>query len=297
MDPLSITVGALGITEFALSSIDKLRNFINDLAEAKEVVLDIASTLEAIQRPLAALQELKISDSAAYTVAKEDLKKTGVADAVNKCGQACADINKKLEQWTRHSSSTKLSLRDRLSVGVWNKEKIQTFRTQIQSCQATVQFAVTSTQLWANPSYYVHEHTLMFRRIVQYRSDHASVTDREELKKQVETLRKAIEEHIDLTKRQQNEAQRRKEELQEAPEDEEDDGAQRTLAISEVEERSLLLEADQRSNEALSSQLRSRLSGQESGNTYRAEFGDYNSGMQIGYSAGTVTWTSNGNHN
>jgi hypothetical protein len=55
MDPFSITVGALGITEFAISSIDKLRDFINGLAEAKEVVQDIASTLEAVQRPLAAL--------------------------------------------------------------------------------------------------------------------------------------------------------------------------------------------------------------------------------------------------
>jgi hypothetical protein len=37
MDPFSITVGALGITEFAISSIVQLHNFINGLAEAKEV--------------------------------------------------------------------------------------------------------------------------------------------------------------------------------------------------------------------------------------------------------------------
>jgi hypothetical protein len=111
------------------------------------VVQDIASNLEAVQRPLAALEELKISDSATYTAAKEDLEKTGVAEAVNKYGQAYADFINKLKQWTKHSSSMKLSLRDRLSVGLWNKEKIRTFRTQVQSCQATVQFAVESTQL------------------------------------------------------------------------------------------------------------------------------------------------------
>ena len=82
-----------------------------------------------------------------FPTAKEDLEKTGVAEAVNKCGQACADFTKKLEQWTKHSSSTKLSFRDRLSVGVWNKEKIRTFRTQVPSCQAIVQFAIESTQL------------------------------------------------------------------------------------------------------------------------------------------------------
>jgi hypothetical protein len=147
MDPFSITVGALGITEFAISSIDHLRGLINSLAEAKEVVQDIASTLEAVQRPLAALKELNFSDSATYTAAKEDLEKTGVAKAVNECGQACDDFAEKLKRWTKHSNSKKMSIRDRLSVGVWNKESIYTFRTQIQSCQSIVQFAVVSTQL------------------------------------------------------------------------------------------------------------------------------------------------------
>lgn len=45
MDPFSITVGALGITEFAASSIVQLRNTINSIAEAKDVVQDIASKL------------------------------------------------------------------------------------------------------------------------------------------------------------------------------------------------------------------------------------------------------------
>lgn len=147
MDPFSITVGTLGITEFAISSIDHLRGLINSLAEAKEVVQDIASTLEAIQRPLAALKELNFSDSATYTAAKEDLEKTGLAKAVNECGQACDDFAEKLKRWTKHSNSKKMSIRDRLSVGVWNKESIYTFRTQIQSCQSIVQFAIASTQL------------------------------------------------------------------------------------------------------------------------------------------------------
>jgi hypothetical protein len=147
MDPFSITVGALGITQFALSSIGNLRDLINGLDEAKDVIQDVASDLEAIQLPLSALKNLQISDDKTYVAAKEDLENTGVAEAVNKCGQACADFSKKLEQWTKHSTTTKLSLRDRLSVGLWNKEKIRTFRTQVHSCQAIVQFAIDSTQL------------------------------------------------------------------------------------------------------------------------------------------------------
>ncbi|KAL5331178.1 hypothetical protein ACEPPN_000707 [Leptodophora sp. 'Broadleaf-Isolate-01'] len=249
MDPFSITVGALGITGFATSSIVQLRDFINGLAEAKDVVQDIASNLEGIERPLAALEKLCISDGATSTAAKEDLKKAGVVEAVNKCGDACNEFTKNLKKWTKQSSTTKLSLRDRFSVGVWNKEKIRTFRAQVQSCEATVQFAVASTQL-----------------IIQLRSEKMSETDREDLKKQLQTLETKIQDHLDLTIKLQDKAWKRKQELQEEPEDEEDGGAQRTLAIKEVEERSRLLEADQVSCGVVFSQLRSKRTGQDISN-------------------------------
>jgi len=147
MDPFSITAGALGITGFAISSIVQLHDLIDSLAEAKTVVQDVASNLEGIQRPLAALDELKISNRAIADGVKDDLIKTGIAETVNNCGRACDDFTKNLEKWTKHSSTAKISLRDRLSVGIWNKERIRTFRTQVQSCQATVQLSVTSAQL------------------------------------------------------------------------------------------------------------------------------------------------------
>lgn len=147
MDPFSITTGVLGITGFALSSINNLRGLIDGLEEAKYVLEDVTSNLKAIQHPLSALKDLQISDSTTYNETKKDLEKTGVAEAVNNCGKACAEFTKKLEQWTKHSNAMKLSLRDRLSVGLWNKEKIQTFRTQVSSCRAIVQFAIGSAQL------------------------------------------------------------------------------------------------------------------------------------------------------
>lgn len=248
MDPFSITAGAIGITGFATTSIVQLHSLINSLTEAKDIVTDVASSLANIERPLAALERLSISDEATSTAAKEDLKKAGVAEAVNKCGDACDEFSKNLKKWTKHSSTVRLSLRDRLSVGVWNKEKIRTFRTQLQSCEATVQFAVTSTQL-----------------MTQIRSEKTSEVDREILKRQLQTLETKIQEHLDLTKKQHDEAQGRKQELQEEPEEEEDGGAQRTLAIKETEEQSRLLEANQVSCGVVFSQVRSQRSGQEIG--------------------------------
>ena len=147
MDPFSITAGAIGITGFATTSIAQLHSLVGGLSEAQDLVTDIASSLSNIQRPLAALEQLSISDESTSVAAKEDLRKAGVAEAVNECGNACNEFSKNLIKWTKHSSTAKLSLRDRLSVGVWNREKIRTLKMQVQSCEATVQFAVTSTQL------------------------------------------------------------------------------------------------------------------------------------------------------
>jgi hypothetical protein len=147
MDPFTITTGAIGITGFAITSMGQLHNLINNISEAQNVVSDVSSCLANIQRPLDALKQISISDEAISTAAKDDLQKAGVAEAMNSCGMACDEFSKNLTKWTKNSSSTKISLRDRLSVSVWNREKIRTLRTQLQSCEATVNFAVTNTQL------------------------------------------------------------------------------------------------------------------------------------------------------
>jgi hypothetical protein len=147
MDPLSITAATIGITTFALTSIKQLRDTINDVAEVKEVIEDISTGLTGILAPLDSMRELFVPGNNISVAVKADLEKTRVADAVNKCGDLCNDFAKRLEKWTKHSSGEKLSVRDRLTVGLWNKEKISTLRISVRSCQSTVQFAVQTTQL------------------------------------------------------------------------------------------------------------------------------------------------------
>jgi hypothetical protein len=146
MDPLSITAATIGITTFALTSIKQLRDTINDVAEVKEVIEDISTDLTGILAPLDSLRELLDPESNISAAAKADLEKTGVADAVNKCGDLCNDFTKRLEKWTKHSSGPKLSFRDRLTVSV-NKDKIHTLRVSLQSCQFRLMSAVQITQL------------------------------------------------------------------------------------------------------------------------------------------------------
>lgn len=110
----------------------------------------------------------------------------------------------------------------------------------------------------------------------------------------MQILEKAIQEHLNETKKQQDRVQKRKEELQKEPEDEEDDGAQRNLAIIEVEEQSRLLEANQVSSKDMSSMLKAALEKDYSGSTasQHVEFsGSHNEGSQVGFSSGTISNT------
>lgn len=74
-----------------------------------------------------------------------------MAEAVNDCGKACAAFDRKLQKWTKHSPDGKLTLRDKMTVGIWNKEKLLTFKTRVETCQFSVQFAVSSVQLLVYP--------------------------------------------------------------------------------------------------------------------------------------------------
>ncbi|KAJ5154502.1 Cytochrome P450 [Penicillium coprophilum] len=282
MDPFSLTAGAVGITAFALSSISNLRKLLDGLEEASNVLQDVRSNLEAIQRPLSALTDLQISDSKTHAETRKVLEETGVAEAVNNCGQACAEFTKKLEKWTKHSSAPKLSLRDRLSVGLWNKEKLQTFKTQVATCQAIVQLAIDSAQL-----------------VILVRSENASKAARQETEKRLRIIEIDIKEQIQLTKNTQDETLQRKKELDsfvdEDEEEDEDGGAQRALAIQEVEKRSRVLEANQIAYMAVS-QILSRLSVAQVGDTYHIDFsGSTNHGLQVGHSTGTLNWNSSRN--
>jgi hypothetical protein len=147
MKSLCISVDVISIANFATTSIIQLRNLIEELPEARDVVLDVAVSLANIEGSLAALEQISIPDNASSTVIKEDLRKAGIAQAVNRCGDICHTFSNTLKRRIEHSAATAVSLRDQISVGVWYREKIRTLKAQVQSCEAAVQIAVSSTQL------------------------------------------------------------------------------------------------------------------------------------------------------
>lgn len=107
---------------------------------------DIRQQLDNIRRPLDTLQTL-VLDTDECMAARQTLVQMGLGTAVNDCGKACEAFDRRLKKWTKHSDNDILTLQDKWSIGVWNRERMQTFRTRIESCQRTVHFAISSTQL------------------------------------------------------------------------------------------------------------------------------------------------------
>ena len=146
-DPFSITAGAIGVSEAALSGISSLRRTIANLQNAPKEVENIRSSLKITQDTLASLETLRISDGTLSSQISVNLTQAAVGKTVNDCGEACGQFAKDLLKWTSRSSDSQMSARDRFSVGLWHRAKIERYKTQIQSCQSAVVFATTGAQL------------------------------------------------------------------------------------------------------------------------------------------------------
>ena len=146
-DPLSITAGTIGITSAAISGISKLRQAVTDWRNAPQEVKDIKTSLSNTHGTLEALAGLRISDEALCASVKKSLEQTAISKTVNDCGDACERFTKDLAKWTARSDEMQMSTEDRLSVGIWHRAKVERLKTQVESCQSSVVFAVTSAQL------------------------------------------------------------------------------------------------------------------------------------------------------
>lgn len=79
---------------------------------------------------------------------------------------------------------------------------------------------------------------------------------------QLRTLQDGIQQHLELTKVQQEQTVHRLQELSVETDDEEDDGVQRMAALGEAKRRSEVLEADQVSSGITYAQIRSHITQQ-----------------------------------
>ncbi|KAK4956158.1 hypothetical protein LTR66_013354 [Elasticomyces elasticus] len=218
-DPFSITAGAVGITGAALSGVSKLRQTVSGWKNAPQEVKDIESRLGAVQDTLTFLEGLKIPDIALSTRIKAGLEQTAIDKS--------------------------MSTRDRFSVGIWHRAKVERFKTQVESCQSSVVFATTSAQL-----------------LLQLHLGERSEVAQQTLQKQLQDLEAQVSEQIRIAGQRRSDLESQVQSLENGDSVVEEDEAEQAMAVVESTRQSRVLEDLQASCGVIYSQLRSARTGQ-----------------------------------
>jgi len=152
-DPFSITVGAIGLTATALTSVKALHDIIGEIRDAPETIIRVRDDLESLQAVLESLKK-ELEKGGLPETLESMLKDVRVGAAVERCARACTDFDTTLQKWMRHSTETKTSWRDVIRA-YFGDAKIKAFKGQLSACRDTVNMALSTAML------YVHS-TLLF---------------------------------------------------------------------------------------------------------------------------------------
>ena len=145
VDPLSVSASLIAIAGLAWTSSKALYDVIDGLADAPQAITNINNNLVAVQAVLESLkQALGSKQSAALDPV---LRQIGIDVALEGCRAVCDDFKATIDKYTTHSTKTKFSKRDRLTV-TFRKSKIATFTERLDLCKSTINLALTSATLY-----------------------------------------------------------------------------------------------------------------------------------------------------
>jgi len=144
MDPFSITAGVVGIAAPTIHCVRLLVEDIRRIADAPDTVAALQDDLVALDKTLTSLQDISDAQWKSLGDSVVDSSKA----AMDVCVASCDKFRTDLAHWTRHTGRDgKMSLRDKAAVGFFKQGQIKTLSEQLQSCKATLGFAVSSATL------------------------------------------------------------------------------------------------------------------------------------------------------
>lgn len=138
-DPLSIATGVLTLAGFALSSSVQLYNIINGLQSQNRKTRALQSELGALKTVLESLFET-INSS------EPDVDFSALRTPLEQCGEACKNYSELIAKFTKHTKSTRSSVRD------WFKQQylwgdVTDFKEMIAAYKATITIAIVNVNL------------------------------------------------------------------------------------------------------------------------------------------------------
>jgi hypothetical protein len=151
-DPLSVTAGVVGITAFALQSVQQLTAFIESIRDAPEIITGIKEDLKAVESVLNSLgRVLQNKDLPAQALESLD-QNANIKVAVENCSKECARFRAALAHWMRHSTETKTFWWDRVRAGYFGEKSTEAFLRRLGASKATVSVALSSAILYVFPA-------------------------------------------------------------------------------------------------------------------------------------------------
>ena len=139
MDGLSGAANIIGIAVPALYATRLLLDDINNVVKAPETITSLRQDLESVEKALAALNALPITEF--ELLGQEVFDET--KPMFDLCTKACDKFRVDLHRWTKHSEDGKLSWLDRVNVGFFKQKRIKSLIGQLQNCKLTVNMVIT----------------------------------------------------------------------------------------------------------------------------------------------------------
>lgn len=125
----------IGITDFAVRSVQGLYGIVKDYrGVADEVEERFRTEITCLQSSLSGLGFLTSADQQTHN----EVKETGVAEAMNDCGESCAEFETKLSRWIKRGPD---SFRDRVKV-MRNKGAIGKYTSKVWTTARLLDTAV-----------------------------------------------------------------------------------------------------------------------------------------------------------
>ncbi|CAI7650714.1 unnamed protein product [Penicillium manginii] len=177
-DPLSLTASIAGVVIPALHGMRLLLRDLQDIKDAPENLEDLKNDLFLVDGALSSLQDIEPEDLEALGSNVED----NIRSTVKVCSTACDEFRSDLQRWTRHSQDTKLSWRDRSTIGFWKQDHIKSIQGKLHNCQVNITSVVSTATLYS--SFHHTQMTQEIRRALSSKEDELRAANRNAVQQQ-----------------------------------------------------------------------------------------------------------------
>ncbi|EEA28118.1 hypothetical protein TMatcc_003577 [Talaromyces marneffei ATCC 18224] len=145
MDPLSVTASAIAIAALAAQSCKQTYSLISGITDAPQSITHSQNLLIQTEDSLVALEQL-VTNNKTSAILESTLRAISLERTLKSTRDICSDFSAAVANITKHSTDTKFSFRDRISVHL-REGKINGFNQQLSDCRRTLVLVLGSINL------------------------------------------------------------------------------------------------------------------------------------------------------